>query len=120
MLAGALLSCCKFALSAVIIIIIIAYLLTCSDVRPHCCLVCTRPFKREDDLAKHMKTHGPDVRPYQCDQCDERLESTSKLRRHMRMAHGDRFECRRCCPRVYFARRVLLDRHRREQHSGTK
>jgi len=90
------------------------HLISHSSDRPHCCLVCTRPFKREDDLAKHMKTHG-DVRPYQCDQCTERLESTSKLRKHMRKAH-DRFECTHC--HVFFARRSLLTKHKRECHPG--
>ena len=91
------------------------HLVSHSDDRPFACVVCTRPFKREDDLTKHMKTHG-DVRPYKCEECSERLESASKLRKHVRKVHGDRFECTLC--RQFFAKRSLLSKHRREQHTG--
>lgn len=50
--------------------------------RPYPCSQCSKSFKRQDDLNRHMRTHTGE-KPFACNECDKRFMRSDHLKKHM-------------------------------------
>lgn len=50
--------------------------------RPFPCSQCTKCFKRQDDLNRHMRTHTGE-KPFACNECEKRFMRSDHLKKHM-------------------------------------
>ncbi|KAH9074303.1 hypothetical protein EDB83DRAFT_1953337 [Lactarius deliciosus] len=71
-----------------------------SDGRQYGCGLCTKTFKRRQDLMRHVRdVHGP---PRQCPLCPYEWTRAYKIKAHLLKAHSDEL-----CPVVALGIRVL-------------
>ncbi|KAL9914789.1 uncharacterized protein ACN427_001196 [Glossina fuscipes fuscipes] len=50
--------------------------------RPYKCTVCSKYFKRQDDLNRHMRVHTGE-KPFKCNECDKGFKRSDHLKKHL-------------------------------------
>ena len=75
-----------------------------TDVKPHECDTCGRPFAALYDFQSHVRTHTGS-KPHKCDSCEKAFSTSGNLHCHKRIHTGEKpYKCEICaelCPTVY-------------------